>query len=900
VKFKCLLENLLSTKIKRLQTDGGGEFTSLAFEKYLSDNGIFHQKSCPHTSQQNGIAERKHRHIVETGLTLLAQSHLPSRYWVEAFQTGVYLINRLPSSTIKFSTPYFKLFKIEPDYASLKVFGCACYPLLRPYTKHKLEFRSKQCIFLGYSSNHKGYRCLDPNTNRIYISRNVVFDENLFPAQDRFQTSQSARNQSPASGIVLIPSQFYSTSSDLISTAVSPAELTSSAPPVEPTSSTLLVEPVGSAPSVEPTSSAPLVEHIGSAPSAEPTCSAPTSPLVDSLHVVSAPTSPNIVTRSMTGHLEPKEYPGFHLYQSIKSTKHPLKAMAAATLPREPTSYSQAVKNPDWLAAMESEFQALLDNATWTLCSRPRGRNVIHNKWVYKLKQKPNGTIDRYKARLVAKGFEQRDGIDYSETFSPVIKPATMRLLLALAVNFQWPIKQLDVSNAFLHGNLLEEVYMEQPQGFVDKRYPDFVCKLNKALYGLKQAPRAWFHRLTQALHNLGFIGSLVDTSLFVLHTSSVHIFVLIYVDDIIITGTDLPKINAIISDLQAEFKMKDLGALSYFLGIHVSRNNQGLYLNQAKYVLDLLHRVDMIGAKPYAAPCTSGKKLTKFDGDPLPDPSLYRHIVGALQYCTLTRPDIAYSVNQLCQFLHCPTTTHFQAAKRVLKYLKGTPDHGLLFTPGPIQLNAYCDSDWAGDPIDRRSTSGYGVFLGHCLLSWQAKKQPVVSRSSTEAEYRAMAIATAELYWLRMLFRELNISLNNPPTLWCDNIGALALASNPIYHARTKHIEVDYHFIREKILHKDMLASYISTEDQSADIFTKGLTSQRFLFLRDKLMVTTPPMCLKGAVNVSTAMLSLSHPLISNIETHQDKDKQPNLISTSAQNLRYISRPIQQIISNG
>lgn len=233
-----------------------------------------------------------------------------------------------------------------------------------------------------------------------------------------------------------------------------------------------------------------------------------------------------------------------------------------------------------------------------------------------------------------------------------------------------------------------------QPQGFVDKRYLDFVFKLNKALYGLKQAPRAWFHRLTQALHNLGFIGSLVDTSLFILHKQSVHIFVLIYVDDIIITCTDLSKINAIISNLQAEFKMKDLGSLSYFLGIHVLRNNQGLHLNQPKYVLDLLHRVDMIGAKPYAAPCTSGKILTKFDGDPLPDPSLYRHIVGALQYCTLTRPDIAYFVNQLCQFLHCPTTTHFQAAKRVLKYLKGTLDHGLLFTPRLIQLNAYYDFD--------------------------------------------------------------------------------------------------------------------------------------------------------------------------------------------------------------
>jgi hypothetical protein len=202
------------------------------------------------------------------------------------------------------------------------------------------------------------------------------------------------------------------------------------------------------------------------------------------------------------------------------------------------------------------------------------------------------------------------------------------------------------------------------------------------------------------------------------------------------------------------------------------------------------------------------------------------------------------------------------------------------LFTLGPIQLNAYCDSDWAGDPIDHRSTSGYGVFLGHCLISWQAKKQPVVFRSSTEAKYRSMAIATAELYWLRMFFRELNISLSTPPSLWCDNIGALALTSNPVYHAQTKHIEVDYHFIREKILHKDMVACYISTEDQSAYIFTKGLTSQHFIFLHDKLMFTPPPMCLKGAIRVT----STSHPLISNNDKkhHSQFDKIVAMQSTT------------------
>jgi len=320
--------------------------------------------------------------------------------------------------------------------------------------------------------------------------------------------------------------------------------------------------------------------------------------------------------------------------------------------------------------------------------------------------------------RLVAKGFQQRDGIDYNETFSLVIKPATIRLILALALNFNWPLKQLDVSNAFLHGVLTEEVFMEQPQGFVHLDFPNHVCKLAKSLYGLKQAPRAWFQRLSEALLDRGFVGSKVDTSLFLFHGSTVHIFLLVYVDNIIVTGNNLPAINTLISSLQAEFKLKDLGNLSYFLGIHVHHDTQHLHLNQSKYIVDLLRHVNMDGAKPYSAPCTSGKRLIASDGDPLPKPSLYRHIIGALQYCTLTRLDISFTVNQLCRFLHCPTTTHLSAAKRMLCYLKGAPDFGLLFTKGSLHLYAYCDSNWAGDPTDRRSTGGYGVFLGSSLIS--------------------------------------------------------------------------------------------------------------------------------------------------------------------------------------
>jgi hypothetical protein len=473
---------------------------------------------------------------------------------------------------------------------------------------------------------------------------------------------------------------------------------------------------------------------------------------------------------------------------------------------------------------------------------------------VYKIKRKADGSVERFKARLVAKGFEQQAGIDYTETFSPVIKPATIRLLLTLAVSYDWDIRQLDISNAFLHGHLTEEVYMEQPAGFVDQTQPTHVCKLHKAIYGLKQAPRAWYTRLSNFLLDLGFTASLVDTSLFIHISGSLKLFLLIYVDDIIVTGTDPQVIQTLITRMQHEFPVKDLGPLSYFLGIQVSRTLDGLHLCQAKYVADILHRTHMADAKPALSPCASGSKLSRFDGAPLQHVSEYRSLVGALQYCTLTRPDIAYSVNQLCQHLHSPTTAHWTAAKRVLRFLKHTSDHGITFTKTSLQLNAYYDSDWAGSPDDRRSTSGFAVFLGDCLISWSAKKQPVVSRSSTEAEYRSLAIVIAELYWIRMLFSELLIPLRVAPIIWCDNVGALALATNPVYHARTKHIEVDYHFVREKVLNKDVSLAFISTDDQVADVFTKGLPSARFCSLKSKLTVTPSPVSLRGDVNHITA----------------------------------------------
>jgi len=582
VKFKLLAENLFSTKIKQFQSDNGGEYTSNQFKHFLSQKGILHSLTCPHTSQQNGVAERKHRHVLEVGLTLLAQSGLSSKYWVDSFLTAIFLINRLPSPVLQHDSPFSKLMKRAPNYTILRTFGCLCYPLLRPYANHKLSFRSKPCIFIGYGGNQKGYRCPDPTTNKVYLSRSVIFDETHFPAKSK-SISQGSCKVTASSGESLVflpsssPGQFdlpcspsISLSND-VTPSIDPAP--QQIPSTESTSNNALdtaTNPTTQSPSLPSHQNSileiPATDPITTSPETTLDHFIPTSDHTSQLQEISsslAQPANRILTRSQTGTLKPKHFPGFKLFHTIK---YPISALLTFALPQEPSTYKQAASHPEWTQAMLLEYNALVSNQTWTLCPRPSHRNVVRNKWVFKIKQKPDGSVDRFKARLVAKGFDQLSGVDYYEIFSPVIKPSTIRLILALAVQFDWKIQQLDVSNAFLHGVLDEEVYMEQPQGFVDPNYADHVCKLNKSIYGLKQAPRAWFTRLSQALLNLGFCGSQVDHSLFIYHLDSVHVFLLVYVDDIILTGNHEGIMNSFIAKLKTDFSMKDLGSLGYFL----------------------------------------------------------------------------------------------------------------------------------------------------------------------------------------------------------------------------------------------------------------------------------------------------------------------------------------------
>jgi len=410
-------------------------------------------------------------------------------------------------------------------------------------------------------------------------------------------------------------------------------------------------------------------------------------------------------------------------------THGPTQALVTITCPpaEEPTCYSQASRFAEWRNAMSNEFSALMHNATWTLVPPSPCKNLVGCKWVFKIKRKSDGTIDRYKARLIAKGFHQQPGIDFGETYSPVVKPTTIRLVLSLAVTNNWPIRQLDVQNAFLHGDLQEAVYMTQPPGFIHPLKPHHVCHLRKALYGLKQAPRAWYSRLSSTLNEMGFRRSHADTSLFIHNMGSEFIYILIYVDDILVTGPNHSMIAQLIKRLQCDFVLKDLGPLTFFLGIEAIRVPLGLVLSQQRYITNLLKKTNMDKAKPVASPMSTIAQLSLFNGDSFSDMTLYRIVVGSLQYLSLTRPDISFAVNKVCQFMHKPTVHHWSAVKRILRYLQQTLSLGLLIRKdSSTNLQAFSDSDWVGCPDDRRSTGGLCVFLGSNLMGFDSCTTPI------------------------------------------------------------------------------------------------------------------------------------------------------------------------------
>lgn len=832
-EFKLLVENKFATKICAIQTDNGGEFLSSVFKSFIINSGIEHRYTCPHTSEQNGLVERRHRLIVEMGLTLLAQASLPIFYWADAFCTSVFLINRLSSSILGGSTPFEKLYGTKPDYSILKVFGCECYPLVRPYNKHKLQYRSTRCIFLGYSSQHKGYNCLDLTSGRVYVSRHVIFNEEVFPkiSSENIQklaVNNGADHKFSSLKLKKLPSQTTITTQITPSPSPTSSATTSPSqtPPVTPISTQDSPLPINSS-STSPSQNSPPTSNTNQPtsqpdPSVTPSASAAvetfTLPTLDIVPYNSHP----MITRSKDGIFKPK------VFLAVDDVS-------------VPSTIDQALAVSHWKQAAEEEYQALLKFGTWSLVPLPPGRKTIGCKWLFKVKTQADGTPIKYKGRLVAKGYVQEAGIDYNDTFSPVIKAVTVRIVLTIAVTNNWKLHQVDFNNAFLNGVLSEEVYMTQPPGFEQftKSGQPLVCLLHKALYGLKQAPRAWFKKLADTLMSLGFSESKSDSCLFIYKTDDNIVYLLAYVDDLIITGDSEKVVKKLIDQMRAIFSLKDLGDLSFFLGVEFTKTPAGLLLTQKKYITQLLEKTNLLLDTPYATPMAANIQPQAGDSALYSDPTLYRSVLGTLQYVCYTRPDISFSVNKLSQYMHEPTIKQWTYVERLLRYLRGTISHGLLIKPAPqLRLQAFADADWGGNRPDRKSTSGFCTYLGPNPITWTSRKQQVVARNATDAEYRSVADAVADVLWIIALLKEMYIDIVDTPNIWCDNSGAVALAANPVLHNKSKHVEIDLHFVREKVAAGIVQVGFVPSFDQVADIFTKAQSRPLFNYCRKRLNI--------------------------------------------------------------
>lgn len=405
-------------------------------------------------------------------------------------------------------------------------------------------------------------------------------------------------------------------------------------------------------------------------------------------------------------------------------------------------------------------MDALQENGTWDVVKLPKGKKATACRWVYKIKQKSDGTIERYKVRLVAKGFTQRHGIDFHETFSPVVKFTTVRSLVAIAVKRNWNIHQFDVNNTFLHGELHEEVYMRLPPGHEASSSPSLVCKLKKSLYGLRQASRQWYAKLSTALRSKGCFHSPNHYSLFLKKSSSSITIVEIYVDDILVTGDDIGEIRCLNEFLHHQIKIKDLGLLHFLLGIEFNKLDHGMMIHQTKFIKQLLQDYDLDDVTPVSSPLPPQVKLLPKMDNPLPDATIYRQLIGKHNFLLHTHPDLAFFVQHLSQFNQIPSQEHYSAAIHILKYIKGTISQALYFNDNKdFKLDAFCDSNCAACPITRKSVSGYYILFGGSPISWKSKKQSTISLSSAKAEYQSMRRVTAKLSWLSRLLDELGVT---------------------------------------------------------------------------------------------------------------------------------------------
>jgi transposase InsO family protein len=844
IQLHLQLERVTGAKLVSVRSDRGREFVNNQLGRHFSQHGVLPELTAPYSPESNGMAERCNRSLMEKVRCMMVWAQCPDSLWAEALAYANILRNFSPATGVP-KTPFEMMWGKPPLLSKLGVFGCYAVVHVPEKLRTKLNPRGKPGIFVGYNPQTHCYRVLCDSSSgipEIVISRDVQLFETkpgwpeLYGIEElednpRLQFRQaggepsagSARpSLSPSSGgseTVNQTDQLDTFSSD--DEDVSPIQNGSA-----PFSAQSELE-TGSRelPRSEESGAAPFLgeETTGDSPPAD----------YDDQH------GPRRSARNRR--------PPDRLSPRIGSSYLSLPAGPVGDKIPEPRSWQEAQRSPYrdyWSDAAHAELSAIKNHGTYKLVSPPPGARVLPCKWVFNVKYNADRSIERFKARLVVGGHRQRDGVDFSEVFAPVGRFATLRALLAKAAHCDFELRCVDISNAFLHGKLDPPVYMALPEGFEDGQ-PGQVWELHKTLYGLKQSPKEWYDVLAQALAAFGFKLSLSDRALFV-SDEEPRIYILSWVDDLIMACESERALNAFTSKLLSKFKGRDLGKATRYLNAVIIRDRERrlLTVSQPTHIEDVLrkHSLDA-DVKTRRIPMSVGADCTSAkEGEKMCDKAVYAETVGALLYISsFTRPDISYAVSVLARHMANPAERHFTILKGVLRYLARTKDVGITFgglgdVSVPEPLVSFTDSDYASCKDTRRSRTGYVLQLYGGPIAWCSKLQTVVAMSSAESEYIACSAATRETVWLRRVCCDLRIPIVGPVPVNVDNQAAIHMATNASDSARTKHIDVCYHFLRDKVAKREIRTVYVSTNDNLADLFTKPLPESKFVGFCSKL----------------------------------------------------------------
>ena len=796
-------------KVLRIVTDNGTEFTNERLKTFLDERGIVHKLSAPYTPQQNGYIERDIRTVVESARTLLVKAQLPKKLWAEAVNTSVYILNRTLSAGSTM-TPFELWFGTKPNINNLHRFGQPVIKLVYDHQRDKFDEKGISLIFVGYTDDYNTYRLYDPESDETTVACDVKFVDEV-----RDRSNQLVGHSDDE---IRVSHQIGESTRFSIceSTSASGNTTDNSNQDVDEEGYYYDTPQINSPPEYndqQPGVSSPPFESSSRA-------------------IASAPTTPRKGPR-------PSQIDPRHIIPSRLRTRNPdvryHAKLSTIEAYDDPQSYTEAMQRTDkkqWIKAMQEEIDSLNKNQVWTLVDRPNC-NVVTNKWVLKIKRKPNGEVERYRARLVARGFSQVQGIDYHETYAPVVNMVSIRMLFAYAAIEHLQMAQFDIKTAFLYGHLDETVFMEQPEGFVTDK--NKVCLLKKSLYGLKQAPRQWNIEFTNFLKLMKMNVSSHDECIF--YRKEPLLIIAIYVDDGVIFSDNRNSIEYALKLLSQRFEIHSVES-STFLGFQVHRGtNNEIVIHQKSYVNKILKKYDMDESNPIDAPITLTQ--SKEDEPLIQEDIPYREAIGSLMYAAvITRIDISYAVSKASRRVSEPRESDWKAVKKIFRYLREKEHFGIEYSRAKNQgLVVYCDSDFAGDKDTSRSTTGAVYLFGGGPIHWKSQRQSLVTLSSTEAEFVSICSTVKEIIWIRKLALELGIIDNQPTTLYCDNESAIRIASNEKSIHRTRHMSVQAAYPKEQIEKGEIRIEHVRSEHQLADMLTKATTIPNFKRNRNKLM---------------------------------------------------------------